>query len=57
MQDFDSARGSAKTRLATEVEAAALLAALVAAGVPVTAFAPSSGLLEETYLSLEEGAS
>lgn len=57
VQDFDSARGSAKTRLATEAEAAALLAALVAAGVPVTAFAPSSGLLEETYLSLEEGAS
>lgn len=57
VQDFDSARGSAKTRLATEAEAAVLLAALVAAGVPVTAFAPSSGLLEETYLSLEEGAS
>ena len=57
VQDFDSARGSAKTRLATEAEAAALLATLVAAGVPVTAFAPSSGLLEETYLSLEEGAS
>lgn len=56
-QDFDSPRGTAKTKLASEAEAAALLGALVAAGVPVTAFAPSSGLLEETYLSLEEGAS
>jgi ABC-type multidrug transport system ATPase subunit len=57
VQDFDSARGSAKTRIATEAEAAVLLATLVSTGVPVTAFAPSSGLLEETYLSLEEGAS
>lgn len=56
-QDYDSPRGSAKTKLASETEAAALLVTLVTAGVPVTAFAPSSGLLEETYLSLEEGAS
>ena len=54
--DLDSPRGNAKTRLAGEAEAAALLNALVTAGVPVTAFAPSSGLLEETYLSLEEGS-
>lgn len=52
---FDSPRGTAKTKLADEAEAAALLGTLVAAGVPVTAFGPSSGVLEETYLSLEEG--
>lgn len=56
-QDYASPRGSARTRLASEADAAALLATLVAAGVPVTAFAPSAGLLEETYLSLEEGTS
>ena len=54
--DLDSPRGSAKATLASETEAASLLNVLVTAGVPVTAFAPSAGLLEETYLSLEEGA-
>ena len=54
-QDFDSPRGNAKVKLASETEAAALLKELVLANVAVTTFAPSAGLLEETYLSLEEG--
>lgn len=54
-QDFDSPRGNAKVKLASEAEAAALLKELVLANVAVTTFAPSAGLLEETYLSLEEG--
>jgi ABC-2 type transport system ATP-binding protein len=40
-----------------EAEAARLLASLVAAGVPVTAFAPVGGALEATYLDLMEGRS
>jgi ABC-2 type transport system ATP-binding protein len=40
-----------------EPEAARLLASLVAAGVPVTAFAPVGGALEATYLDLMEGRS
>lgn len=54
-QDFDSPRGNAKVRLTSENEAAALLKELILANVTVSAFAPSVGLLEETYLSLEEG--
>ncbi|PQZ89564.1 multidrug ABC transporter ATP-binding protein [Arthrobacter sp. MYb227] len=54
-QDFDSPRGSAKVKLASETEAAALLKELVLGNIAVTTFAPSAGLLEETYLSLEEG--
>lgn len=40
--------------LAGETAAAALLAALVSAGVPVTSFAPSSGALESAYLDLDD---
>jgi hypothetical protein len=40
-----------------EAGAARLLASLVAAGVPVTAFAPVGGALEATYLDLMEGRS
>jgi ABC-2 type transport system ATP-binding protein len=40
-----------------EPEAARLLASLVAAGVPITAFAPLGGALEATYLDLMEGRS
>jgi len=40
-----------------EAAAARLLASLVAAGVPVTAFAPVGGALEATYLDLMEGRS
>jgi ABC-2 type transport system ATP-binding protein len=46
--------GSAKVKLSGETHAAALLGVLAGAGVPMTAFAPSSGLLEETYLSIED---
>lgn len=54
VSNFENVGGDAKVKVAGETQAAALLASLVAAGVPVTAFAPSSGLLEETYLSLED---
>lgn len=43
-------------RLASEAAAAGLLRRLVLAGVPVTAFAPSAGALEETYVSSLESA-
>lgn len=46
--------GNAKVKLTGEAQAAALLGTLAGAGIPITAFAPSSGLLEETYLSLED---
>ena len=52
--NLENTGGSAKVRLSGEAQAAALLGTLVRAGVPITAFAPSSGLLEETYLSLED---
>ena len=41
--------------LAGELDAAALLGRLVAAGVPITAFAPSAGDLEQTFLDLNRG--
>ncbi|MGG5752683.1 ABC transporter ATP-binding protein [Zafaria sp. Z1313] len=44
-------RNGVTVQLASEAEAAALLRTLVSAGVAVTAFAPASGALEETYLS------
>jgi hypothetical protein len=40
-----------------ETEAARLLASLITAGVPVTAFAPVGGALEATYLDLRDGRS
>jgi ABC-2 type transport system ATP-binding protein len=40
-----------------EAEAARLLASLVNAGIPITAFAPVGGALEATYLDLMEGRS
>lgn len=52
--NLENGGGSAKLKLTGEVQAAELLGRLVGAGVPVTAFAPTSGLLEETYLSLED---
>lgn len=52
--NMENTGGLAKVKLPGEMQAAALLGLLVGAGVPITAFAPSSGLLEETYLSLED---
>lgn len=52
--NLENGGGSAKVKLTGEVQAADLLGRLAGAGVPVTAFAPTSGLLEETYLSLED---
>ena len=44
--------------IASEKDASHLLAALVAAGVPISAFAPAIGDLEHTFLDLTgEGAS
>jgi ABC-2 type transport system ATP-binding protein len=40
-----------------EPAAARLLASLVSAGIPITAFAPVGGALEATYLDLMEGRS
>ncbi|MDO5745171.1 MAG: ABC transporter ATP-binding protein [Micrococcaceae bacterium] len=53
--NVENAGGTAKVKLPGDSHATELLAALVRAGIPVSAFAPSSGLLEETYLRLEEG--
>ena len=47
-------RFEAVVRVGSETEAAALLRRLVEEGVPVTAFGPAAGALEETYLSLRE---
>ncbi|GAA3669513.1 ABC transporter ATP-binding protein [Arthrobacter ginkgonis] len=47
-------RFEAEIRVGSETEAAALLRRLVEEGVPVAAFGPASGALEETYLSLRE---
>jgi len=49
------ADGGAVVLLASEHAAAELLAALVGRGVPVVAFGPLHGSLEETYLVLDEG--
>lgn len=46
-------RGEVRVQLAGEDRAAALLRDLVLAGIDVSAFAPATGALEETYLSLE----
>lgn len=46
-------RQEVQLQLATEADAALLLRELIGAGVPVSAFAPSGGALEETYMSLE----
>jgi len=46
--------GGVLIRVEGEVGAAALLHAAVAAGVPVTSFAPAGGALEQAYLALEE---
>lgn len=54
LENLENRGGSAKLKLPGENRAAQLLGALVGAGIPITAFAPSSGLLEETYLSLED---
>ena len=54
--DFDAGKGrrnSVSVLLGTEADAAALLASLVQAGVAVSAFAPASGALEETYMNME----
>lgn len=52
--NLENGGGSAKVKLSGEAQAAALLGNLAGAGIPIIAFAPSSGLLEETYLSLED---
>lgn len=46
-------RGQVRVQLAGEDQAAALLRDLVLGGVDVSAFAPATGALEETYMSLE----
>ncbi|MGA7205428.1 MAG: ABC transporter ATP-binding protein [Specibacter sp.] len=46
-------REAVSVELATEADAARLLAELVGAGVQVSAFAPAGGILEETYMSME----
>ncbi|WP_427016220.1 ABC transporter ATP-binding protein [Pseudarthrobacter sp. P1] len=48
-----SRRAAVTLMLGTEADAARLLRDLVGAGVEVTSFAPASGALEATYLSLE----
>lgn len=48
-------RDEAVVRVGSETEAAELLRRLVTGGVAVTAFAPASGALEETYLSTMAG--
>ena len=45
----DDRRAARSVLLSSEADAAALLSALVAEGVPVVGFAPTSGALEETY--------
>jgi ABC-type multidrug transport system ATPase subunit len=59
LQEALTARGILHTtpeitvELGSDTEAAALLADLVGAGVPVLAFHPATGVLEQAYLSLE----
>jgi len=55
--DAGAANGLDAQIVGGEVAAGRLLAALVAAGVPVTAFAPVGGALEAAYLGLMEGRS
>lgn len=47
--DPDDRRRALTVSLGSEAAAAALLAQLVGAGVPIVAFGPTSGALEETY--------
>jgi hypothetical protein len=49
----DGRRPSSSLQLANDGDAERLLRDLVLAGVGVTSFAPASGALEETYMSLE----
>jgi hypothetical protein len=49
----DSRRLEYQVTLAGTGQAAWLLRTLVLADVPVTAFAPAGGALEETYMSLD----
>ncbi len=46
-------RDSVSVEVAGEAQASALLRDLVGAGVAVSAFAPASGALEETYMSMD----
>ncbi len=46
-------RGAVTVVVGTDTEAARLLGDLVRAGIAVTAFAPASGALEESYMGLE----
>lgn len=50
----DPTPAGVEVQLATEEEAAWLLASLVSAGVPVSALAPTGGALEAAYLQLTE---
>ncbi|WP_030175994.1 ABC transporter ATP-binding protein [Spirillospora albida] len=52
--DVQPLPGAAEVGPLTEAEAAALLAELVAAGVPVTGLAPASGALESVYLAMTD---
>ena len=47
-------RDGAEVEIGSDADAAALLAALVQAGVPVTALAPVTNALEQAYLALTE---
>jgi hypothetical protein len=49
----DGRRRSVSLMLASDDDAERLLRDLVLAGVGVSSFAPASGALEETYMSLE----
>ena len=53
LADDGPRRGQVRVQLAGEDQAAALLRELVLEGINVSAFAPATGALEETYMSLE----
>ncbi len=48
-------RGEVMVALGSEAEASTLLATLVAAGLPISTFAPAVGDLEQTFLGLNAG--
>jgi ABC-2 type transport system ATP-binding protein len=47
-------RDTVEVQVASDADAAELLARLVAEGVPVVAFQPAAGALEEAYMALTE---
>jgi ABC-2 type transport system ATP-binding protein len=56
VSDITADRGELEVAVAGESEAAALLAKLVKAGVPISSFAPAVGDLEHTFQGLNKGA-